>query len=85
MALVQKQPYVSMEQNREPRDKPTHLKSINLPQRREEYKVEIRQCLQQVILGQLDNCMEINDVRTHPHTMQKINSKWLKDMTPWDI
>ena len=75
MALVQKQPYVSMEQNREPRNKPIHLKSINLPQRREDYEVEIRQCLQQVILRLLNNYMEINDVREHPHTMQKQKQK----------
>ena len=30
MVLAQKQTYRSMEQNREPRNKPTHLRSINL-------------------------------------------------------
>ena len=37
MVLAQKQTYGSMEQNREPRDKPTHQWTINLPQRRQEY------------------------------------------------
>ena len=37
MVLAQKQTYGSMEQNREPRNKPTHLWSINLQQRRQEY------------------------------------------------
>ena len=37
MVLAQKQTYGSMEQNREPRDKPTHQWTINLPRRRQEY------------------------------------------------
>ena len=36
---------------------------------------------QQVLLGNLDSCMQINETRTHPHTMhQNKNSKWLKDL-----
>ena len=42
MVLAQKQTYGSMEQNREPRNKPTHLWSINLQQRRQEYTMEKR-------------------------------------------
>ena len=34
---AQKQTYRSMEQNREPRNKPTHLQSINLRQKRQKY------------------------------------------------
>ena len=37
MVRAQKQTYGSMEQNREPRNKPTQLRSINLQQRRQEY------------------------------------------------
>ena len=37
MVLAQKQTDGSMEQNREPRNIPTHLWSINLQQRRQEY------------------------------------------------
>ena len=37
-----------------------------------------RQSFQQVLLENLDSCMQINEIRTHPHTMHKINSKWLK-------
>ena len=40
---MQKQAYESMEQNREPRNKPTHLRSINLCQKRQEYTMEKRQ------------------------------------------
>ena len=49
--------YWSMEQNREPRNKPTHLQTINLQQTRQEYTMEKRQSLQQVVLGKLDSCM----------------------------
>ena len=46
-----KDSYSPIEQNREPRNKPTHLWSINLQQRRQEYTMEKRQPLQQVVLG----------------------------------
>ena len=32
------------------------------------------------MLGKLDSHMYINETRIHPHTMHKINSKWLKDL-----
>ena len=40
--------------------------------------MEKRQSLQQVVLGKLDSCMEINEVRTLPQTIHK-SSKWIKD------
>ena len=46
MVLAQKQKYSSMEQDRKPRDKPTHIWSPNLQQRRQEHKMEKRQPLQ---------------------------------------
>ena len=46
MVLAQKQKYRSMEQDRKPRDKPTHLWSTNVWQRRQGYTVEKRQSLQ---------------------------------------
>ena len=30
-----------------------------------------RQSFQQVLLGNLDGCMQINETRIHPHTMQQ--------------
>ena len=39
-----------------------------------------RQSIQQILLGNLDNCMQSNETRTHPHIMHKINTKWLKDL-----
>ena len=40
MVLAQKHKYMSMEQDRNPRDKSTRLESINLQQRREKYTME---------------------------------------------
>ena len=39
-----------------------------------------RKSIQQALLGNLDSCMQSHETRTHPHTMHKINSKWLKDL-----
>ena len=60
-----------MEQNREPRNKPIHLWSINLQQSRQEYTMGKRKSLQQVVWGKLNNCIQINEVRTLPHTIHK--------------
>ena len=53
--LIQNQPHRSMEQNREPRNNPPHLCSINLQQSQQEYIMEKRQSLQKVVLGKLDS------------------------------
>ena len=45
MVLAQRQKYRSMEQNRKPRDKSTHLWTPYLWQRRQEYIMEKRQSL----------------------------------------
>ena len=45
MILAQKQKYRLMEQNRKPRDKPTHLWAPYLWQRRQKYTVEEKQLL----------------------------------------
>ena len=45
MVLAQRQTYRSTEQNRKPRDKPTHLWTPYLWQRRQEYTMEKRQSL----------------------------------------
>ena len=80
VVLLPKQTDRPMEQNREPRNKPWHLWSIKLWQRRQEHNLGKRQSFQQVLLGNLDSCMQIIETRTHPHTWMKINSKWLKDL-----
>ena len=66
VVLVPKQTDRPMEQNGEPRNKPRHLWSINLWQRRKE--LNGKKSFQQVLLGNLDSCMQINGTRTHPHT-----------------
>ena len=55
MVLAQRQKYRSMEQNRKPRDKSMHIWTPYLWQRRQEYTMEERQSLQQVVLGNLVN------------------------------
>ena len=57
--------------NREPRNKPRLLWSINLWQRRQEHKREKIQSFQHVVLEKLDSCMWINETRTYLHTMHK--------------
>ena len=57
VVLVPKQTYRPMEQNREPRNKPRHLWSINLRQRRQEYKMGKRQSFWHLVLGKLDSRM----------------------------
>ena len=47
----------TVEHDRKPRNKPTHLQLINLWQRRQEYTIKKRQSLQQVVLRELDSCM----------------------------
>ena len=34
-----------------------------------------RKSIQQVLLGNLDSCMQINETRTHTHTMHKTKLK----------
>ena len=54
---------------------------VHLGQRRQEYNMGIRQSLQQVVVGKLNSCMYINEIRTNLHAIHKnINSKWLKDL-----
>ena len=58
MVLTQKQTYRLMKQNRKPRNKPKHLWSINLQQRRQDYTMGKRESLlQPVVLGKLNSYM----------------------------
>ena len=55
VVLIPKQTDRPMEQNREPRNKPKNVRSTNLQQRRQEYKLVKRESFQQVVLGKLDS------------------------------
>ena len=55
MVLAQRQIYRSVDQNRKPRDKSMSIWSPYLQQRRQEYTIEKRQFLYQVVLGKLVN------------------------------
>ena len=57
MVPAQRQKYRSIVQDRKSRDIPTHLLSLILWQRRQEYTVEKREFLQYMVLGKLDSYM----------------------------
>ena len=72
MVLVPRQKYRSMEQNRKPRDKSTHLQILYLWQRREEYTMEKRQSLLKVVLAR-----EYYSV-IKKNTFQSVLKRWMK-------
>ena len=57
MIWAQKETYGSLEHNRKPRNKPTHLQLIILQKQKQEYTMETRQSPQQVVLEKLDSSM----------------------------
>ena len=60
-----------MEKNREPRNKLKSLQSINIRQRRQKHKMEQKQPLQQMFLGDLDSYMQKNETQSPTYTIHK--------------
>jgi len=74
MVLAQKQnkkTHRSMEENREPRNKPMLLWSINLQQRRQQYTMGEKWSLQQMVLGKQDSYMQKNETGHLSYTIHK--------------
>ena len=44
------------------------------------YTMGQRLPLQEMVLGNLDSCMAVNEVRTHPQAIHKANAERLKDL-----
>ena len=75
MVLAQKQKYRSMEQDRKPRDKPSHICSNYFQQVCQEHSMRKGQSLQQMVLGKLDTHMQINEIGPLYYTTHKIQLK----------
>ena len=68
-ALAQRQTHISMEQKRQPRNESTHLWSINLWQKRQEYE-NGKKTGQWCWENWTATCKK-NEIRTGPHTIYK--------------
>ena len=68
-----------MEQERKPRNKPMHLWSITLWQKRQDYTTLKRYILQQMALGKLDRHMWKSEIRSFLNSIHKNKLKMVED------
>lgn len=64
-----------MEQNREPRNEPTHIQATDLPHGSQEYTVGNRQSLPQMVLGKREIDIAKNELEPLSYTIRNINSE----------
>ena len=71
LVVASEQTHGPMKQNREPRNKPKSLKSINIWQRGQQCKMEQWYPIQQMVLGDLDSYQQKNETRSPTYTIHK--------------
>ena len=78
--LAKEQTNRSMEQNREPKKRPSQTLSTDLWQRSKDNAMEKRKFFQQMVLEQQDIPMKKKNPDTELTSLTKINSKWITNL-----